>query len=96
MHNSLEFVDLETIDLVELKDEKLDKFESIFNLKNPDRIFYNSTNLVFMDINDYGKVKMVFGDKLEDVLKVEIREFNTYVYIVRYLNVEYLEKVLKG
>lgn len=77
-----------------LDGEKLEKLKTLLGISwTPETIYFTKTNLIMTDINDYQKLKEVVK-KFEDVLKIEMTEFNTYIFVCRYSNSPELTTIL--
>jgi len=91
-----QLIDLETNEIRILEGKKLTDLKSMLQMNwEPEPIYYNGTNLIITDVNDYTRIKGA-APKFEDVLKLEMPEFNCYLYIGRWINVEFLKNILAG
>lgn len=86
---------------MELKDVKLLESNKVsklnLDLEHPDNasIFYNETNIVLTDTDQFNKFKSAFA-KFEEVLKIEMVPFNLYLYVGNYVNCSELKNIIGG
>lgn len=76
-----------------LSGDELNKLRSLLSLTSTDKIYYNSTNLILTDQEDITILKSKIK-KFEEILKIEIIEFNTFIYIGRYINSKELKEII--
>lgn len=90
---------LESILDVEMKDAKpltgdaLEKLQFVLELNYAPHIFYNSTNIILTEREEFDKLKSIVK-QFEDVLKLEMTQFNMYLYIGSYVNCQELKSIL--
>lgn len=73
--------------------EQSNKLKSLLGLDYDPHIFYNSVNIILTDHLEYEKLKSLVK-RFEDVLKVEMIQFNLYLYIGHYINCPELKSIL--
>ena len=61
----------------------------------PDPIFYTKSTLLMVEVNDYNRVKMVWGSLIKDVVKLELPTYNHYLYVVDISGVDELSEILE-
>lgn len=86
-------LEMEMKDVKPLDEDKVDKLKSILGLDYTPHIFYNSTNIILVDNLEYDKLKTVV-DKIEDVLKLEMSQFNLHLFIGNYINCSKLKSII--
>lgn len=80
--------------LTEMKGSLLEECKQSFVIDwNTDEIYFDKSNIIFTEINDYNRFKE-FNPKLNDILKVEISDFNTYIYVCTYVNCPTLNEII--
>lgn len=72
----------EIIEIVEMECIHLEDYKGAVDFEPVGLIFGNQTNIVFSEKLDYDRYVAKHGEK-EVVLKLEMPEFNSYIYIVR-------------
>lgn len=78
-----------------LDDSKKEEFKSLFSFENiSDNILYNEFNIVFLSYDDYNQFSFLFNED-QILLKVEIPEYSETIVIVRYINDEILNNILR-
>jgi hypothetical protein len=87
-----EVVSLEIQDLYKLEGDKLETFKKYIKAIETSDIFFGLSNLVITSVDDFNMVKLI--PKLEIVLKLEVPEYNYFVYVTRYHNNEFLSNLL--
>lgn len=91
-----QIIGLELNELEKLEGEKLKRLRELLNIHwSPEPIFVNNTNIVITDINDYERIRGACP-KWEEVIRLEIPEFNTYLYVGRYVNVQFLKDIVES
>ncbi len=86
-------LEMEMKDVIPLCEEKVSKLKDLLGLDYTPHIFYNKTNIILVDNIEYDKLKTVV-DKLEDVLKLEMSQFNLNLFIGNYINCSKLKLIL--
>lgn len=91
---------LQTIMEMELKNAKpldaegLEKIKILLGLDYVPHIFFNETNIILTDNEEYEKLKSA-AKRLEDVLKIEMSPFNIYLFIGNYINCSEIKTILE-
>jgi hypothetical protein len=85
---------IETHDAKRLDGDKLSKFNSLVGVRNEDPIFYTKSNLVLTDKDDFEQLKTAVK-KFDEILNIEIPEFQIQLYIGRYVNSPELTSILE-
>lgn len=89
-----EVVSFELDGLVVLSGDKLEAFKKHARIDwDTDPIYYNMTALISTNPDDYANIKLIDG--LEQSTRLEIPEYNYYIYIHRFHNNEFLLNLLK-
>jgi hypothetical protein len=92
--NSL--IDMEMNEAKKLESPKLDQLLQYVGIDwVPDDIYFNRTNIMFTDREEYDKLKE-FCKQCADILKLELVEFNQACFIVNYVNCEQLTNMFEG
>jgi len=80
---------------VQLQGDKLQAFKKrLFIDWEPDPIFYTKSTLIMVEVHDYERVKMVWGSMLKEVIKLELKTYNHYLYVVDISEVDELSQLL--
>lgn len=88
-----EIMDIELNELQPLGGEQLRVLKQKYTISwDPEPIYFNSTNIVFTDINDFDRINMF--EQFKDPIKLEVPEFNMYIYGCRYLEKPVLNEIL--
>lgn len=83
----------ELTDVKKLKGESLINFSSIFGVKEDASIYYNEYNVIVID-KDVHEIIEGFVSRDSLVLKVEIPEYNVYIWAYAYFNDQLFESYL--
>lgn len=93
IQSALETVDLEIVGAVQLLDEKLIKFKSLALITWANEpMFVNASTLVCTHPEDAQSVRLIPG--MEPVFKIEVQEYNYYIYGFRFLNCKIVSEIL--
>jgi len=89
-----QLISLELNKLQRLEGEKLDRYKWFLRMKwEPSPIFYNTTNIVLTSAKDYKRLKGAYP-KIDEILRLELKEFNCYLIAARYVNIGFLNEIL--
>ena len=83
----------EVSSLKKLKGSKLETFKDVFNLDEEVHLYYNEYNLIIIDDDLHEKLSYLFK-KGALILKVEIPEHNSYLWVYQYFNDQIFESYL--
>lgn len=79
--------------LVQLEGETLITFNKTFGIQESEPVFFGNVNLVVTSPTHFNVLRLVQG--IEIVLKIEIPEYNQFLYVLRFFNNEFLSMLLK-
>jgi len=90
-----EIIYAECGEATQLEGDLLAKFKQrTFMDWEPDPIFYTKTKMILLQQMDYDRVKQIWGSKITDVCKLEMPDYNHYLYVVDIVDAEDLNYIL--
>ena len=89
------FMDIELQDLKKLEGDKLNNLKFLLQIDDMDvgSIYYNEYNMVFLFHDDYVRLSKLIPN-FETTLKIEVLEFNTHIFVGRYINCNQINEML--